>query len=223
MDAIFRTRLVELVGARAVQLDRSAATPDSVEQLALICRLCAETATPLAVTSGPADEAVAPPEGVLLSLSRLTDVRVEPTRLVARAEAGATLSALTDAVSAAQLTVVGLPAGRPGRVGALVAGGRVPRRSLCGIEAVLATGEAVHAGGPVLKDVAGYDLAGVLVGSGGRLAVITAVTVRLIADAGRVPVAEAGGAADGSADAELLRRAFDPAGLLRPPGRLQAG
>jgi FAD/FMN-containing dehydrogenase len=219
VDPVFRSRLSELVGARTGDLDHGAVTPDSVAQLALVCRLCTETATPLAVTSGPARDATPPPDGLLVSLSRLAEVRVEPGRLVARAEAGAAVSAVVDAVSAAGLAVVGVPT-RPagGRVGSLIATGRVGRRSLCGIEAVLATGERVHAGGPVLKDVAGYDLAGVLLGSGGRLALITAVTFRLVADAARIAPVEAAGAMDGAAGGELIRRAFDPAGLLRPAG-----
>ena len=219
VDPVFSTRLTELVGARAVKLDRSAATPESAAQVALVCRLCAETATPLAVTSGPAGDTGAPPEGLLLSLSRLAEVRVEPGRLVARAEAGASASAVAEAVVAAGLAVVGLPGGRAtGRVGALVARGGVSRRSLCGIEAVLATGETVHAGGPVLKDVAGYDLAGVLLGSQGRLAVITAVTFRLIADRARAPHTEPAGAAAEGPGADLVRLAFDPAGLLHRAG-----
>ena len=219
VDPVFRTRLTEVVGARAVKADRSAATPESAAQVALVCRLCAETATPLAVTSGPAGEGAAPAGGLLLSLSRLVEVRVEPGRLVARAEAGAGVSALAEAAGAAGLAVVGLPGGRaPGRVGTLVARGAVPRRSLCGIEAVLATGEAVHAGGPVLKDVTGYDLAGVLLGSGGRLALITAVTFRLVANPARVPRQQPGGATADGPGAELVRLAFDPAGLLHPAG-----
>ena len=49
-----------------------------------------------------------------------------------------------------------------------------------GVEAVLAPGEVVRVGGPLRKDVAGYDLQGLLVGSEGTLGVITAVWLRLI-------------------------------------------
>jgi FAD/FMN-containing dehydrogenase len=49
-----------------------------------------------------------------------------------------------------------------------------------GVEAVVAPGELVRFGGPVRKDVAGYDLAHLLVGSEGTLGVITAVWLRLI-------------------------------------------
>ena len=49
-----------------------------------------------------------------------------------------------------------------------------------GVEAVVAPGELVRMGGSVRKDVAGYDLRGLLVGSEGTLGVITAVALRLI-------------------------------------------
>src|SRR5205085_1318687 len=49
-----------------------------------------------------------------------------------------------------------------------------------GVEAVLAPGEIAQFGGPVRKDVAGYDLKDLLIGSEGTLGVITAVWLRLI-------------------------------------------
>ena len=45
---------------------------------------------------------------------------------------------------------------------------------------MLAPGELVALGGPVRKDVAGYDLRSLLVGSEGTLGVITAAWLRLI-------------------------------------------
>lgn len=48
-----------------------------------------------------------------------------------------------------------------------------------GLEAVLASGERFHTGGRCRKDVAGYDLTKLLVGSEGSLALITEIRLRL--------------------------------------------
>ena len=58
-----------------------------------------------------------------------------------------------------------------------------------GLEAVVAPGELVRLGGPVRKDVAGYDLRSLLIGSEGTLGVITSIWLRLIpAPEAAVPV-----------------------------------
>ncbi|MCY9589023.1 FAD-binding oxidoreductase [Paenibacillus chitinolyticus] len=49
-----------------------------------------------------------------------------------------------------------------------------------GLEAVLPSGEIIRTGGKLMKDVAGYDLTKLLVGSEGTLAVITEATLKLI-------------------------------------------
>ncbi len=48
------------------------------------------------------------------------------------------------------------------------------------LRAVLPNGEVIRAGKKTIKDVAGYNLAGILVGSEGTLAVITEITLKLI-------------------------------------------
>ena len=49
-----------------------------------------------------------------------------------------------------------------------------------GLEAVVPPGEMVAVGGPIRKDVAGYDLKGLLIGSEGTLGVITAAWLKLL-------------------------------------------
>ena len=57
--------------------------------------------------------------------------------------------------------------------------GARPRDLLLGLEAVLADGTPVKAGGRVVKNVAGYELVKLLVGSSGTLAVMTKAFLRL--------------------------------------------
>lgn len=54
-----------------------------------------------------------------------------------------------------------------------------PRDQLLGCEVVTGVGEIVHAGGRVVKNVAGFDLSRLMTGAWGTLGAITEVTVRL--------------------------------------------
>lgn len=49
-----------------------------------------------------------------------------------------------------------------------------------GLEAVLSNGDIIRTGGKLMKDVAGYDLTKLLVGSEGTLAIITEATLKLV-------------------------------------------
>jgi FAD/FMN-containing dehydrogenase len=68
----------------------------------------------------------------------------------------------------------------------------VTGRWVTGIEAVLAPGDLARFGGPVRKDVAGYDLRALLIGSEGTLGIITAAWLRFVpAPPAALPVAAA--------------------------------
>jgi FAD/FMN-containing dehydrogenase len=67
---------------------------------------------------------------------------------------------------------------------------------------VLPSGDVITIGGPLRKDVAGYDLRSLLIGSEGTLAVITSVWLSLTPmPEVRLPVAAAFGSTDGGCDA----------------------
>jgi glycolate oxidase len=54
------------------------------------------------------------------------------------------------------------------------------KRYVLALEAVLPTGEILHTGSKAVKNVVGYDVTQLLVGSEGTLAIITKITLRLI-------------------------------------------
>jgi glycolate oxidase len=153
-------------------------------------------------------------EGISISLHRMAGIAVDPGSLTARAEAGALVAALRSAVDAAGLALAAPAAAGVTHTGSLVARGDIARRGLCGIEVVLPSGEQVHAGGRMPKDVTGYDLCGALLGSRGRLGLVVAVTFRLVPAGARVIAHEPPGVTPAGHAGELIRAAFDPERLL---------
>lgn len=129
--------------------------------------------------------------GVALSLERLNRIlEIDEENGVAVVEAGVITQTLQEAVEALGLYYPPDPGSR----GSCTIGGNVaenaggPRSAkygvtghwVLGLEAVFASGDVVVTGGKTRKDVAGYDLNGLLVGSEGTLAVITKAWLRLI-------------------------------------------
>ncbi len=114
-------------------------------------------------------------------------VEHEAGDLVARVQAGATIGQLAVALgSAGQQLALDVPA--EATVGGVVATGTAgprrfrygtPRDLLIGITVVRADGVVAHAGGKVVKNVAGYDLGKLFAGSQGTLGLITEATFRL--------------------------------------------
>ncbi|MFN2569764.1 MAG: FAD-binding oxidoreductase [Candidatus Dormibacteria bacterium] len=210
IDTELSRRLTAIAGEAS--LSGGVALPSSAAEVAAMVAVLADMRHPMAVHSGPLDEAAG--AGMPISLSRLTGIAVDRPNLVVRAEAGVTIADLRAAVDREGQAVVGLPGSTDAqRVGALIARGEVPRRALTGIELVLSTGELVVSGGRVLKDVAGYDLAAAMLGSMGRLALIVAATFRLQPAGARVAAGAPGGARHTGGSAAAV--AFDPGSLLR--------
>lgn len=56
----------------------------------------------------------------------------------------------------------------------------VTKHYVCGLEAVLPSGEIIKCGGKLVKNVTGYDLIQLLIGSEGTLAVVTKIILRLL-------------------------------------------
>ncbi len=216
MDATLRRALTEAMGPDSVRPGGSILAPRTPAGVAVALKIAQEHRLPVRITSGAGDAATVPAGGAALSLTRLAAVRVDASNGVARAEAGATLTALAAALAKAGMAVPGLSAA-PGsdHIGALIARGGLPRRSLTGIEAALPGGDLIQLGGAVLKDVVGYDIAALLLGSRGRLGAIIAVHLRLIPTGVAVEVAEPAG----PRDVGELTDVFDPEGILvRPEG-----
>lgn len=129
--------------------------------------------------------------GVALSLERLDRIlEIDEENGVAVVEAGVITQTLQEAVEARGLYYPPDPGSR----GSCTIGGNVAEnaggphsakygvtgRWVLALEAVLAGGAVVVTGGKTRKDVAGYDLTGLLVGCEGTLAVVTKAWLRLV-------------------------------------------
>lgn len=168
--------------------------PANTGEVAAIARLCHETRTPLVprgAGTGYTGGAVPTHGGVVISLERFNRILdIDEGNLLAVVEPHVITGNLQDAVEAVGLFYPPDPASlRQSVIGGNVAecaGGPrafkygVTKQYVLGLEAVLATGEVIRTGGKVVKNVVGYDLTHLIVGSEGTLAIITKIILRLI-------------------------------------------
>jgi glycolate oxidase subunit GlcD len=170
------------------------ALPGSAREVAAVVAWCYDhdvAIVPRGGGTGLMGGAVAVQGGLVLSLERLVRVReLEPalwrmlpeagvsTRHVQRLARENGLMFGPDPGASEQSQIGGNVATNAGGPHALKYG--VTGSWVAGLEAVLAPGELIELGGWGAKDVAGYDLKSLLVGSEGTLGVITAVRLRLL-------------------------------------------
>jgi glycolate oxidase FAD binding subunit len=127
---------------------------------------------------------------VTIDMSRLERVVDFPARdMTITVEAGIRIDRLAEVLKAEGQRLP-IDIAQPSRAtlgGAMAANTSGPRRFGCGtfrdyvigLTAVTADGRVFHSGGRVVKNVAGYDLCKLLVGSLGTLAVVTQLTLKL--------------------------------------------
>ncbi|GGB40896.1 FAD-linked oxidase [Flexivirga endophytica] len=182
------------------QVPACVARPTSTEQVAAVLRE-ASARDAVTVVRGKGTKqtlgGVCPATDLLIDTSAMDRlIEHQPGDLIVRVEAGMPLAALQEHVRASGQRL-GLDEPVPGgTVGGALATNTsgahrlqlgTARDLLIGVTVVLADGTVARSGGKVVKNVAGYDLGKLLVGSYGTLAVITEATFRLhpVPDTGR--------------------------------------
>jgi glycolate oxidase FAD binding subunit len=168
------------------------ARPGSVEEASQVLAGAAADGLAVAFAGGGSKLGLGnPPDraDLLVSTSRLDRVLEHAAGdLVVRAQAGVRLADLQAALGpAGQWLALDPPEPRATVGGVVAANASGPRRLrygtvrdlIIGITVVLADGTVAHAGGKVVKNVAGYDLAKLFCGSLGTLGMIAEVIFRL--------------------------------------------
>jgi glycolate oxidase len=168
--------------------------PTSTEDVVKIVKYANEKKVPLIARgagSNLAGATVPLNGGIVMSMSGMDKIlEVSKSELIARVQPGVTNLDLDTAVAKENMRFVPDPGSRNvSTIGGNVATSAGGLRGLkygttmnyvLGLEAVLGTGEVIKTGGRLVKNVAGYDLTRLLVGSEGTLAVFTEITLALV-------------------------------------------
>jgi glycolate oxidase subunit GlcD len=196
-DAIVEPKgryLADLMGRGVRGTADAVVLPSSAAEVAAVMRWCYENDVALTARGGGtglAGGAIPVQGGVVIGFERMNRVRqFDPLLWRIHVEAGVTTGDIQRLArenglrfppdpGAAEISQIGgniaCNAGGPHAFKYGVTGNWVT-----GIEAVIPPGEIVTFGGPIRKDVAGYDLKSLLVGSEGTLGLVTAAWLRLV-------------------------------------------
>ncbi len=168
--------------------------PESREDVIKLVEVCYEENIPIfprGAGSGLTGGAVPTREnGVVVSFERMTSFEVDVDNATAKVQPGVVtydfqqhveklgLFYPPDPSSFKYSTIGGNIAENAGGPRCLKYG--VTREYVLGIEAVIKEGKTIKTGNPILKDVAGYDITKLFVGSEGTLGLLTEATLKLI-------------------------------------------
>ncbi len=168
--------------------------PQTTEEVARIVRYAAREKIPIVSRgsgTGLSGGSIPVPDGIVLCLVKMDRLLELDTRnLTALVEAGCITLTVAEAADAAGLlyppdpgsmkisTIGGNVAENSGGLRGLKYG--ITRDYVMGLEVVLASGEIVWLGNKCVKDVAGYSMKDVFIGSEGKLGIITKVLLKLV-------------------------------------------
>jgi glycolate oxidase len=167
--------------------------PRNTAEVSKIVKFAHDTKTPIIARGAGSNLCAATVPlngGIVMSMTNMNKVlEVSKSEMIAIVQPGVTNLDLDQLVEKEGLRFVPDPGSRNvstigGNVATSAGGLRglkygTTRNYILGLEAVLGTGEVIRTGGRLVKDVAGYDVTRLLVGSEGTLAVFTEITVAL--------------------------------------------
>ncbi|WP_457644030.1 FAD-binding oxidoreductase [Persephonella sp.] len=166
-------------------------TEEEVRKVVSICYQEGIPVTPRGAGSGYTGGALPVRGGVLVSFEKMDKIlEIDEENAVARVQPGVVTYRLQQEVEKRGLFYPPDPASYKfctigGNVAENAGGPRcvkygVTREYVMELNTVIYNGEIIHTGRPTLKDVAGYDITRVLIGSEGTLGLFTEITLKLI-------------------------------------------
>ena len=168
--------------------------PGSTAEVAAVLRIASERripVTPQAARTSLSGGALCVHGGIALSMERMARIKdIDEGNLFCVVEPGVITQTLQEEVEKRGLFYGPDPASR----GSCTIGGNIAHNAggpralkygvtkdwVTGLEAVIPSGEILRTGGKLMKNVAGYNLTQLLVGSEGTLAVVTEATLKLL-------------------------------------------
>ncbi|MBD5166040.1 glycolate oxidase subunit GlcD [Helicobacter sp.] len=169
--------------------------PHNEEEVSRVLKYCNEHLIPIiprGAGSGFTGGALAVQGGVILALEKHMNqiLEIDMENMVARVQPGVVNMQLQKAAEAVSLFYPPDPASEHystlgGNVSENAGGMRAAKYGITkdfvmALRAVLPNGDIIRAGKKTIKDVAGYNVAGILIASEGTLAVITEITLKLL-------------------------------------------
>ena len=169
-------------------------TPTSTGQVAAVVKLANREripVTPRGAGSGLSGGAIPSLGGISLSLEKMNRViEIDYANMTMTVETGIVTNEINNLIKEKGLFYAGYPMSLEtcflgGNIAENAGGGKavkygVTSRYVLGVELVTPTGEVVWLGGKLSKDVTGYDLTHLIVGSEGTLGIVTTAIIRLI-------------------------------------------
>ena len=167
--------------------------PRNTAEVSKIVKFAHDTRTPIIARGAGSNLCAATVPlngGIVMSMTKMNQVlEVSKSEMIAVVQPGVTNIDLDELVAKEGLRFIPDPGSRNvstigGNVATSAGGLRglkygTTRNYILGLEAVLGNGEIIRTGGRLVKDVAGYDVTRLLVGSEGTLAIFTEITVAL--------------------------------------------
>ena len=184
----------EVHDAAYAHMPEAVVRPQSAQEIAAIMKLANRhriPVTPRGAGSGLSGGAVPLHGGIVLLCDRMNRIlEIDRDNLMAVVEPGVVTNEINEAIKGFGLFYAGYPMSLEtcfigGNVAENAGGGKavkygVTSRYVLGLEIVTPTGDIVELGGKLVKDVTGYNLIGLMVGSEGTLGVFTKIILKLL-------------------------------------------